>query len=143
MKNQKGITLIALVITIIVLLILAGVAIAMLQGDNGILTKAKEARDTSDAKDLEEATKLAIGELMTDSLGVPTGGFTTTNVTSELIKKQNSGLGTVNITSETAGEGQNAVAYLVITNDKSTVYVTSSTGAVSENKPEAKTTTEP
>ena len=40
MKNQKGITLIALVITIIVLLILAGVAIAMLSGENGILTKA-------------------------------------------------------------------------------------------------------
>ncbi len=40
MKNQKGITLIALVITIIVLLILAGVSIAMLMGENGILTQA-------------------------------------------------------------------------------------------------------
>ena len=47
-KEQKGVTLIALVITIIVLLILAGVSIAMLTGDNGILnksTKAAEARD--------------------------------------------------------------------------------------------------
>lgn len=40
MKNQKGITLIALVITIIVLLILAGITIAMLTGENGLLTKA-------------------------------------------------------------------------------------------------------
>ena len=40
MKSQKGITLIALVITIIVLLILAGVTIAMLTGENGILNKA-------------------------------------------------------------------------------------------------------
>ena len=40
MRNQKGVTLIALVITIIVLLILAGVSIAMLTGDNGILTKS-------------------------------------------------------------------------------------------------------
>lgn len=40
-KEQKGVTLIALVITIIVLLILAGVSIAMLTGDNGILTKAQ------------------------------------------------------------------------------------------------------
>ena len=40
-KGQKGITLIALVITVIVLLILAGVTIAALSGDNGILTKAK------------------------------------------------------------------------------------------------------
>lgn len=40
--NNKGITLIALVITIIVLLILAGVSIAMLTGENGILTRAEE-----------------------------------------------------------------------------------------------------
>ena len=45
MRNQKGITLIALVITIIVLLILAGVSIAMLTGQNGILTRANEAKD--------------------------------------------------------------------------------------------------
>lgn len=43
-KNEKGITLIALVITIIVLLILAGVTIATLTGNNGILTKANEAK---------------------------------------------------------------------------------------------------
>lgn len=44
-KNQeKGITLIALVITIIVLLILAGISISMLSGDNGLLTKTTEAR---------------------------------------------------------------------------------------------------
>ena len=42
-KNTRGITLIALVITIIVLLILAGVTIAALEGDNGIVTRAKEA----------------------------------------------------------------------------------------------------
>ena len=39
MRNQKGVTLIALVITIIVLLILAGVSIAMLTGDNGICNR--------------------------------------------------------------------------------------------------------
>ncbi len=45
MRNQRGITLIALVITIIVLLILAGVSIAMLTGENGILTRASTAAD--------------------------------------------------------------------------------------------------
>ena len=49
MKNNKGITLIALVITIIVLLILAGVSIAMLTGENGLLTKATDA-DSNTAK---------------------------------------------------------------------------------------------
>ena len=43
-ENQKGITLIALVITIIILLILASVSIAMLTGDNGILTRAGECK---------------------------------------------------------------------------------------------------
>ena len=44
LKQKKGITLIALVITIIVLLILAGVSIAMLTGQNGILTQANNAK---------------------------------------------------------------------------------------------------
>ena len=44
-EKNKGITLIALVITIIVLLILAGVTIATLTGDNGILTKASQAKE--------------------------------------------------------------------------------------------------
>lgn len=42
-KGQKGITLVALVITIIVLLILAGVGISMLAGDGGILDHAQNA----------------------------------------------------------------------------------------------------
>ena len=44
LKGQKGITLVALVVTIIVLIILAGVSIALVLGDNGIITKAKEGR---------------------------------------------------------------------------------------------------
>ena len=54
-SNSKGITLIALVITIIVLLILAGVTIAMLTGDNGIISKAMQAKiRTEEAKETEE-----------------------------------------------------------------------------------------
>ena len=54
MKNNKGITLIALVVTIIVLLILAGVSIAMLTGNNGILTQGKNAKtDTANAEAVE------------------------------------------------------------------------------------------
>ena len=48
LKNNKGITLIALVITIIVLLILAAVSIAMLTGQNGILTQAQRASEQTD-----------------------------------------------------------------------------------------------
>ena len=61
-KNKKngGITLIALVITIIVLLILAGVTIATLTGDNGILTKAQEASEDTKRANAEEQVKLAV-----------------------------------------------------------------------------------
>ncbi len=53
-KNRKGITLIALVITIVVLLILAGVTIATLTGDNGILNQAGKAKDkTTEAESIE------------------------------------------------------------------------------------------
>lgn len=41
LKGQKGITLVALVITIIVLIILAGVSIALVMGDNGLAAKAR------------------------------------------------------------------------------------------------------
>ena len=60
LKERKGITLIALVITIIVLLILAGVSIAMLTGQNGILTQAQKAKTTTDNKSAEEKVKLAV-----------------------------------------------------------------------------------
>ena len=49
MMKEKGITLIALVITIIVLLILSGVSIAMLTGNNGILTQAQRAKEATEA----------------------------------------------------------------------------------------------
>ena len=61
-KRNKGITLIALVITIIVLLILAGVSIAMLTGENGILNQAQESKEQTEYKSAEEKVKLAIME---------------------------------------------------------------------------------
>ena len=59
-KQTKGITLIALVITIIILLILAGVTINMLTGDNGILKQATNARETNSKAEFEEKVKLAV-----------------------------------------------------------------------------------
>ena len=64
-SNSKGITLIALVITIIVLLILAGVTIATLTGDNGILTKAQNAKTQNDKVTVKEKVDLGVGELET------------------------------------------------------------------------------
>ena len=58
LNNARGITLIALVITIIVLLILAGVTIATLTGDNGILTRAQEAKNKTEQASVDELRKL-------------------------------------------------------------------------------------
>ena len=67
MRKAKGITLIALVITIIVLLILAGVAIAMLSGENGILRKAAESKTKT-----EEGQKEEMGSLLSYEMALNT-----------------------------------------------------------------------
>ena len=69
LKGARGITLIALVITIIVLLILAGVSIATLTGENGILTRANDAKEQTEIGEEEEAIRLAYNGLMADNLG--------------------------------------------------------------------------
>ena len=58
MKNQKGVTLVSLVLTIIVILILSGIYVAMLTGDNGILTQANSAKKKTDTSKNEEIIKL-------------------------------------------------------------------------------------
>ena len=59
-SKERGITLIALIVTIIVLLILAGVTIATLTGENGIITKAIEARERTNQASAEEQVRLAV-----------------------------------------------------------------------------------
>lgn len=54
LKSTKGITLVALVVTIVVLLILAGVSINMVIGENGIITKAQEAKEKAEQAQREE-----------------------------------------------------------------------------------------
>ena len=66
-NHTKGITLIALVITIIVLLILAGVTIATLTGENGILTKATQAKDNTIIAQEKEQVQTAYAAAMMDA----------------------------------------------------------------------------
>lgn len=66
-KEKNGITLIALVVTIVVLLILAGTSIAMLTGDNGIISQAKNAKDkTNEANAKEQIDVEVAGSYGTD-----------------------------------------------------------------------------
>ena len=114
MNRNRGITLIALVITIIVLLILAGISISMLSGDNGLLNRTTEARERTihanvfEQLQLEELAHLTdkstsrdtstlIGYLQSksiigDEIGEDTGKYQV-NVTALLGSKQSLGNG--------------------------------------------------
>lgn len=63
MKKQRGITLIALIITIIVLLILAGISISLVMGENGILKKATQAGERTIESQIKEEIELAITDI--------------------------------------------------------------------------------
>ena len=65
-KSTKGITLVALVVTIIILLILAGVSIATLTGDNGLLNRAKDAGEETKEKGAIEKVQLMLADYMTE-----------------------------------------------------------------------------
>lgn len=71
MKKEKGITLIALIITIIVLLILAGISIAMLTGENGLITRANESKFKTQIAEMKEELEL----FKTDKLANSNGEF--------------------------------------------------------------------
>lgn len=66
-KQSKGITLIALVITIIILLILAGISIMMLTGDNGLLTKAVIAKEETEMAEIKEKADLVKADLIAEN----------------------------------------------------------------------------
>ena len=80
-KQEKGITLIALVVTIVVLLILAGVSISLVLSNNGVISKAKDARNqyaeaqTNDEKQLNE-----ISDWIDTKVGDTTGGDSVTKI---------------------------------------------------------------
>jgi len=59
-EKEKGITLIALVITIVVLLILAGITVGTLNKDNGIIKEAKSSKEYAEKAELEQQVEVAI-----------------------------------------------------------------------------------
>ena len=86
--KEKGITLIALVVTIVVLLILAGVSISMLTGENGIITQAQEARNDTEQARVQELVDLAVNSLIGENLG-STNGITPQMVAEEVNEMEN------------------------------------------------------
>ena len=100
---SKGITLIALVITIIVLLILAGVSIAMLTGENGVLTKATESKEQTEIAQEKEEITLAYSAAKTNK-----GDKVAEDVTADEL---NAELDKLNSTGEASGTGTLIVTF--------------------------------
>ena len=69
MRNQKGITLVALVITIIVLLILAGVSISLVLGQNGVLNQASNAVVQQNLASAKQEVEMAAAACYTEYMG--------------------------------------------------------------------------
>ena len=87
MENKsRGITLIALVVTIIILLILAGISISMLTGQNGILNRAVEAKEKTQVANEKEAIGLATMDALTEGKGTITKEILTKKIKSYLGK---------------------------------------------------------
>ena len=118
MKN-KGITLIALVITIIVLLILAAVSIATLTGENGILTRAQDAKINTEIAEEKEAIGIAYNGVMADSLG--------TGVEAEKLQNELRSNGYTNATAVDNGDGT-----ITVTFDSGRSYTVDSNGNISD-----------
>ena len=120
MRN-KGITLIALVITIIVLLILAGVSIATLTGQNGILTRANDAKEQTGIAEEKEAINLAYSGAVAEKRG--TGDITADDLNREF------GTNGTNATATDNGDGTITVTFDPPSNR---VYTIDSNGNITE-----------
>ena len=121
-KKNKGITLIALVVTIIVLLILAGISITMLTGQNGILNRVGEAKSANGVAQGEELIKVSVMDALTRGTG---------ELTDENLKKVlSSNLGTEGKDYEIVGSEDCGWTVTIKENDKD--YKISSTGKIGE-----------
>ena len=142
-KSQKGITLVALAVTIVVLLILAGVTIAFVLSDDGVIQSAQEATTANDGAIVAENIQQALVAVQINELAgkieFETDQATTgKDVTSDITK----GLGTtgVAISSGTIKiKDDNTVAFNAVkaTLDGKTFDVTYKNGRVTAAKPKA------
>ena len=123
--KEKGITLIALVITIIVLLILAGVTIATLTGENGVLTKVSEASEETTLANEKEMIKLAYSAVKANNIQ--------DTVTGEKLQKELDKIVGDNEATCTDDASNNSIN--VVFEDSKNEYTINSNGEISYQKP--------
>ena len=110
-RNKKGITLISLVVTIIILLILAGVTLALISGSDGILGRASHALDENKIAMAKEQVELALSDFQTEFFEGKYVVRTNNGTKKEYIsEKLQAGLETTNFYAKASVEG-NVVVY--------------------------------
>ena len=68
-KREQGLTLIALIVTIIVMIILAGIAISAIKGNSGIINQAHESKNKSERQEIIESAKSQISDTVVENVG--------------------------------------------------------------------------
>lgn len=68
-KREQGLTLIALIVTIIVMIILAGIAISAIKGNSGIINQAHESKNKSERQEIIEKARVEISDLVVENVG--------------------------------------------------------------------------
>ena len=123
MKREKGITLIALVITIIVLLILAGISISLVIGNNGVLTQATNAVETNRDAKAKEEVEMAWAGATADYWHDWAGDSSTTVDADFYARKLNTYLAdTKNEEVEVTDNGNGTYAVEYVTKDQQKIY---------------------
>ena len=118
LRRNKGITLIALVVTIIVLLILAGISISMLTGENGILNRATTAKKQTENSQVDERVKFSAMDALANGNG---------KITEDLLTKAlNKNLGSGNYTLT----GNETDGWTIVANEKK--YNINGNGSITE-----------
>lgn len=152
LKKNGGITLIALVITIIVLLILAGVSIAMISGENGILNRASASSVQNQLGSLNDAVSLFVTEKVADYYeeaytsantqvsGMSLNDYLAQKVTVESLTNKNTGVEGLSASVENSTTAKVTVSGIasgngtIILKMKDSKYEYTSTGTVKNGK---------
>ena len=121
-KNERGITLIALVVTIVVLLILAGVSISMLTGENGIITQAQKSKLQTEIGKEKEYITLSVSAVKGDKIS---RGDTSEITSSELQNEIN------NYTDEATVTGNGT---LIVTYESGRSYEVEQDGSITQKE---------
>lgn len=129
MRNERGITLVALVVTIVVLLILAGVTITYALSNNGIFTKAQEAGMVSEQATIRDAVSSAQAECMMEYYDA---SKTTKTEAKDLISKYVPSGWSVTATTESTITGGVIAGTVTVATSSYTHTVTIANGVVTE-----------